>query len=112
MRIFGFLAIVSVLGLSSFSAQAFEGYPADLTNQFVSWCSTSQNQSQTVCSCAVNQAAVQIPAASLAFGDFSMHSTPTQASGSGASTRSPARANRATIRGRAIPGSEAAHRRG
>lgn len=66
MRVFSFVATVSILGLSSLSAQALEGYPADLTSKFVSWCSTSQNQPQTVCSCAVNQAAVQIPAASLA----------------------------------------------
>ncbi|PHS76791.1 MAG: hypothetical protein COB59_10465 [Rhodospirillaceae bacterium] len=66
MRILGFFIAVASLGLSGAAAHAVESYPVDLTNQFVSWCSTSQNQPQTVCSCAVNQAQVQIPAASLA----------------------------------------------
>jgi len=65
MRIVGFFTAIALFTLSAVPAQAFEGYPAQLTNQFVSWCSTSQNQPQTVCSCAVDQAAVQIPAASL-----------------------------------------------
>jgi len=66
MRLPLFSAAIVVTVLSGVEAQAIEGYSADLTNQFVSWCSTSQNQPQTVCSCAVNQASVQIPAAGLA----------------------------------------------
>lgn len=52
--------------LSSPSAQALQSYPAELSNQFVSWCTQAQGQPQTVCSCAVSKAAVQIPATAMA----------------------------------------------
>ena len=52
--------------LSSASAQALQSYPAELSSQFVSWCTQAQGQPQTVCSCAVNKAALEIPAAAMA----------------------------------------------
>ena len=58
-------AIISVL-LSSAPVLALESYSTDLSNQFTSWCTATQGQPQTVCSCAVNKAALEIPASALA----------------------------------------------
>ncbi|MBC8269814.1 MAG: hypothetical protein H8E36_13785, partial [Rhodospirillaceae bacterium] len=66
MRIaFSFAALVAFL-LANPQAHALDAYPAELTNQFVAWCTGSQNQPETVCTCAVNKAALEIPAAAMA----------------------------------------------
>ncbi|MBL4748492.1 MAG: hypothetical protein JKY17_06945 [Magnetovibrio sp.] len=57
-----YFAVATMVALSSIPAHALENYPARLTQKFVSWCSTAQHQPQTVCSCALHQAMVQIPA--------------------------------------------------
>jgi len=56
--IFGALTVMPENAAGSYSAR--------LVDQFVSWCTTSQNQPQTVCSCAVNKAAIEISASSMA----------------------------------------------
>jgi len=66
MRFSALFAALAVTFITSVPAQALESYPAQLTSQFVSWCTTAQNQPQTVCSCAVSQASAQIPAVSMA----------------------------------------------
>ncbi len=58
-------AVITVL-LSSAPVLALESYPADLSNQFVSWCTTTQGQPETVCSCAVSKAALEIPTVAMA----------------------------------------------
>jgi hypothetical protein len=66
MRIaFSFAALVVVL-LTSLQARALDAYPAEVTNQFVAWCTGTQDQPETVCTCAVNKAALEIPAAAMA----------------------------------------------
>lgn len=47
-------------------ASAIEAYPAALAQQFVGWCTGERNQPQTVCSCAVSKAALEIPASAMA----------------------------------------------
>ncbi len=66
MRVAVFLSTLAVALFASLPADALEGYPAEVTNQFVSWCTGTQNQPETVCSCAVNKAALEIPAAAMA----------------------------------------------
>ena len=41
-------------------------YGTDIAGDFVEWCSVSQGQSATVCSCAVSKAAIEIPATAMA----------------------------------------------
>lgn len=52
---------VTVAVLVSAPVHALESYPKEITDQFMSWCARSQNQPQTVCTCAVNRAATEIP---------------------------------------------------
>lgn len=52
--------------MSAAPASAIEAYPAALAQQFVGWCTGAQNQPQTVCSCALNKAALEIPASAMA----------------------------------------------
>ena len=66
MRVTPVFVVLAALVVSSVSAEAAQSYPAELTSQFVSWCTSTQNQPQTVCSCAVSQATVQIPAVGMA----------------------------------------------
>jgi hypothetical protein len=66
MRIaFSFAAFVAAL-LVSQQARALDSYPAEVSNQFAAWCTGSQNQPETVCTCAINKAALEIPAAAMA----------------------------------------------
>lgn len=51
---------------TSFPAKAIDAYAPALTEQFVGWCTGTQNQPQTVCSCAVSKAALEIPASAMA----------------------------------------------
>ena len=66
MRISLISAATFAMLFSAAPAQALESYPAELSNQFVSWCTTDQNQPQTVCSCALNKAALEIPTTAIA----------------------------------------------
>lgn len=66
MRITYVMAVLVPTLLSSAQALALQAYPAELSSQFVSWCTQSQGQPQTVCSCAVNKAALEIPASAMA----------------------------------------------
>jgi len=66
MRLSFLFAAGAVVLLSAASAQALESYPAGVTDQFVSWCTGTQNQPETVCSCAVKKAALEIPASAMA----------------------------------------------
>jgi len=66
MRVTVVLAALVAALLTSLPVHALDGYPADVTNQFVSWCTGSQNQPETVCTCAINKASLEIPAAAMA----------------------------------------------
>ena len=66
MRIFAVCAAAATVLLTASPAFALESYPADLNNQFTSWCTETRGQPQTVCSCALNKAALEIPASALA----------------------------------------------
>ncbi|NQU58538.1 MAG: hypothetical protein HQ513_15005 [Rhodospirillales bacterium] len=66
MRVAVFFTTVAVALFASLPADAIEGYPAEVTNQFVSWCTGTQNQPETVCTCAINKATLEIPAAAMA----------------------------------------------
>ena len=59
-------AILAAALLSGTPALALESYPTGVTEQFNSWCTGSQGQPQTVCSCAMTKAALEIPAAAMA----------------------------------------------
>ena len=43
-----------------------QSYGSDLTQGFTEWCSVTQGQPATVCSCAVSKAAIEIPATAMA----------------------------------------------
>lgn len=66
MRLTFIFAFSFVFAFSARPGMALESYPAEITDQFMSWCARDQNQPQTVCSCAVNKAALEIPASAMA----------------------------------------------
>ncbi|MBL6932509.1 MAG: hypothetical protein ISR45_06125 [Rhodospirillales bacterium] len=66
MRLSLVCAVLASIVLSGPPAQALESYPADVTDQFMSWCSRDQGQPQTICSCALGKAALEIPASAMA----------------------------------------------
>mgnify|MGYP006995576878 FL=1 len=66
MRATIFFSTLAVALFASLPADALDGYPAEVTSQFVSWCTGTQNQPETICSCAVNKAAMEIPATAMA----------------------------------------------
>jgi len=66
MRISVLCAAAATVLLTALPARALESYPAELSTQFTSWCTQTQGQPQTVCSCALNKAALEIPASALA----------------------------------------------
>ena len=43
-----------------------QSYGSDLGQKFTDWCSVSQGQPATVCSCAASKAAIEIPATAMA----------------------------------------------
>jgi len=47
-------------------ARAVEQYSTGITDQFLSWCTTDQGQPESVCSCAIRKAPIEIPAAAMA----------------------------------------------
>lgn len=61
-------ALAMVLGATFLAAERAEAqtYSSDLSQKFTQWCTTSQNQPATVCSCAVSKAAIEIPATAMA----------------------------------------------
>jgi hypothetical protein len=66
MRYFSILTVMAATVMFSAPLSALESYPAEIGNQFLSWCSRTQEQPQTVCSCALNKAALEIPASAMA----------------------------------------------
>lgn len=66
MKFLALPAFAAVLALGVPAAHAIEAYPAELAQQFVGWCTGAQGQPQTVCSCAVQKAALEIPASAMA----------------------------------------------
>jgi|GEM_PF-2655136 len=60
LLVFAVVAAGAILFRSE-PVQAVESYPAAISEQFMSWCTRSQDQPQTVCSCALNKAVVEIP---------------------------------------------------
>lgn len=52
--------------LSFTPAGAVEQYPTGMSDQFLSWCITDQGQPESVCSCAIRKAPIEIPAAAMA----------------------------------------------
>lgn len=59
--------MLSVLSLSlSPAAWAQTSYSSELVSTFTNWCTVTQGQPATVCSCALDKAVQQIPAAALA----------------------------------------------
>lgn len=61
----GAVVCASVLTFA-LSASAQSSYPAQLASDFTNWCTAKQGQPATVCSCAVQNAAAQVPAAAMA----------------------------------------------
>jgi len=66
MRFLTTTAFILFATLMGGPAQGLENYPAEVSEQFMSWCSRTQDQPQSVCSCALNKAALEIPASALA----------------------------------------------
>jgi hypothetical protein len=52
--------------LSFTPAGAVEQYPTGVSDQFLSWCTTDQGQPESVSSCAIRKAPIEIPAAAMA----------------------------------------------
>ena len=59
-------AIGVLFSTVALSAYAQSSYPAQLASDFTNWCTVQQGQPATVCSCAVENAATQIPAVAMA----------------------------------------------
>lgn len=59
-------AALATLLLTGSPAAALDSYPAETTDQFMSWCMRSQDQPQSVCSCAINKAVIEIPTSAMA----------------------------------------------